>query len=193
MYWKFYNLFKIDWENPLEIWEKYGRRYFMKPKMKFRFLKRKYHGVDPMNILEIYGVGLGWKSKYGVLEYEEDPYIEITLFRYISLHIDFIAPKYDEEAFDVCYWEGILSMMNNVNNITGELKKPEEDALYDSYVENQWVSHCNKEKEEYPVQKTIRPFLKPLGKLILDIKIREAQVKEARENKNIEQWLFVNK
>ena len=193
MYWKFCNLFKIDWENPLEIWEKYGRRYFMKPKMKFRFLERKYHGVDPMNILEIYGVGLAWKSKYGMLEYEEDPYIEITLFRYISLHIDFIAPKYDREAFDVCYWEGILSMMNNVNSITGELKKPEEDALYDSYVENQWVSHCNKENKEYPVQKTIKPFLKPLGKLILDIKIREAQVKEARENKNIEQWLFVNK
>ena len=191
MYWKFCNLFKIDWENPLEIWEKYGRRYFMKPKMKFRFLKRKYHGVDPMNILEIYGVGLAWKSKYGMLEYEEDPYIEITLFRYISLHIDFIAPKYDREAFDVCYWEGILSMMNNVNSITGELKKPEEDALYDSYVENQWVSHYY--NKEYPVQKTIRPFLKPLGKLILDIKIREAQVKEARENKNIEQWLFVNK
>lgn len=193
MYWKFYNLFKIDWENPLEIWEKYARRYFIKPKMKFRFLKRKYHGVDPMNILEIYGVGLAWKSKYGMLEYEEDPYIEITLFRYISLHIDFIAPKYDREAFDVCYWEGILSMMNNVNSITGELKKPEEDALYDSYVENQWVSHYNKEKEEYPVQKTIKPFLKPLGRLILDIKIREAQVKEAMENKNIEQWLFVNK
>ena len=191
MYWKFCNLLKIDWENPLEIWEKYGRRYFMKPKMKFRFLKRKYHGVDPMNILEIYGVGLAWKSKYGMLEYEEDPYIEITLFRYISLHIDFIAPKYDREAFDVCYWEGILSMMNNVNSITGELKKPEEDALYDSYVENQWVSHYY--NKEYPVQKTIRPFLKPLGKLILDIKIREAQVKEARENKNIEQWLFVNK
>lgn len=182
MYWKFYNLFKIDWENPLEIWEKYGRRYFLKPRMKFRFLKRKHHGVDPMNILEIYGVGLSWKSKYGVLEYEEDPYIEITLFRYISLHIDFIAPKYDREAFDVCYWEGILSMMNNVNSITGELKKPEEDALYDSYVENQWVSHYNKENKEYPVQKTIKPFLKPLGKLILDIKIREAQVKEARKN-----------
>ena len=191
MHWKFYNLFKIDWENPLEIWEKYGRRYFMKPKMKFRFFNRKYHGVDPMNILEIYGVGLAWKSKYGMLEYEEDPYIEITLFRYISLHLDFIAPKYDREAFDVCYWEGILSMMNNVNSITGELKKPEEDALYDSYVENQWVSHYY--NKEYPVQKTIRPFLKPLGKLILDIKIREAQVKEARENKNIEQWLFVNK
>ena len=154
--------------------------------MKFRFWK-KYHGVDPMNILEIYGVGLGWKSKYGVLEYEEDPYIEITLFKHISLHIDFLAPKYNEkidgEVFDVCYWEGILSMMNNVNSITGELKKPEEDALYDSYVENQWVSHYNKENGEYPVQqKTIRPFLKPLGKLILDIKIREAQVKEARKN-----------
>ena len=148
MHWKFYNLFKIDCENPLEI----------------------------------YGVGLGWKSKYGMLEYEEDPYIEITLFKHISLHIDFIAPKYDEEAFDVCYWEGILSMMNNVNSITGELKKPEEDALYDSYVENQWFDCYNKEKEEYTVQKTIKPFLKPLGKLILDIKIREAQVKEAREN-----------
>ena len=35
MYWKFYNLFKIDWENPLEIWEKYGKRFLMKPKMKF--------------------------------------------------------------------------------------------------------------------------------------------------------------
>ena len=157
----------------------------MKPKMKFRFWQ-KYHGVDTMNILEIYGVGLGWKSKYGVLEYEEDPYIEITLFKHISLHIDFIAPKYNEkrdgEVFDVCYWEGILSMMNNVNSITGELKKPEEDALYDSYVENQWVSHYNKENKEYQVQKTIKPFLKPLGRLILDIKIREAQVKEARKN-----------
>ena len=73
-------------------------------------------------------------------------------------------------------------MMNNVNSITGELKKPEEDALYDSYIENQWFSPYNKEKDEYPVQKTIKPFLKPLGKLILDIKIREAQVKEARKN-----------
>lgn len=182
MYWKFYNLFKIDWENPLEIWEKYGRKYFMKPKMKFRFLKRKYHGVDPMNILEIYGAGLSWKSKYGMLEYEEDPYIEITLFKHISLHIDFIAPKYDGEVFDVCYWEGILSMMNNVNGITGELKKAEEDALYDSYLENQWSSCYNKENEEYTTKKTIKPFLKPLGKHILDIKIREAQVKEAREN-----------
>ena len=158
----------------------------MKPKMKFRFLKRKYHGVDPMNILEIYGVGLAWKSKYGMLEYEEDPYIEITLFKHISLHIDFIAPKYNEkndgEVFDVCYWEGILSMMNNVNSITGELKKPEEDALYDSYVENRWFDCYNKENKEYSVQKTIKPFLKPLGKLILDIKIREAQVKEARKN-----------
>ena len=185
MYWKFYNLFKIDWENPLKIWEKYGRRFFIRPKMKFRFWK-KYHGVDPMNILEIYGVGLGWKSKYGVLEYEEDPYIEITLFKHISLHIDFLAPKYNEkndgEVFDVCYWEGILSMMNNVNSITGELKKPEEDALYDSYVENQWFDCCNKENDEYQAQKTIKPFLKPLGKLILDIKIREAQVKEVREN-----------
>ena len=181
MHWKFYNLFKIDWENPLEIWEKYGRRYFIKPKMKFGFWQ-KYHGVDTMNILEIYGVGLGWKSKYGVLEYEEDPYIEITLFKHISLHIDFIAPKYDREAFDVCYWEGILSMMNNVNSITGELKKSEEDALYDSYVENQWINHYNKENKEYPVQKTIKPFLKPLGRLILDVKIREAQVKEARKN-----------
>ena len=182
MYWKFYNLFKIDWDNPLEIWEKYGRKYFIKPKMKFRFWQ-KYHGVDPMNILEIYGVGLAWKYKYGVIEYEEDPYIEITLFKHISLHIDFLAPKYNEkrdgEVFDVCYWEGILSMMNNVNSITGELKKPEEDALYDSYVENQWVQNYAKENE---YTQTIQPFLKPLGKHILDIKIREAQVKEAREN-----------
>ena len=111
-----------------------------------------------------------------------DIYSILNLFKHISLHIDFIAPRYDREAFDVCYWEGILSMMNNVNSITGELKKPEEDALYDSYLENQWVSHYNKENKEYQVQKTIKPFLKPLGRLILDIKIREAQVKEAREN-----------
>lgn len=183
IYRKFYNLFKIIWENPLEIWEKYGRKYFIRPKMKIGFYKRKYHGVDPANVLEIYGVGLGWKSKYGMLEYEEDPYIEITLFKHISFHIDFLAPKYDEntneDAFDVCYWEGILSMMNNVNSITGELKKPEEDALYDSYVENQWVQNYAKENE---YTQTIRPFLKPLGKHILDIKIREVQVKEAREN-----------
>ena len=87
-----------------------------------------------------------------MLEYEEDPYIEITLFKHISLHIDFLAPKYNEkrdgEVFDVCYWEGILSMMNNVNSITGELKKPEEDALYDSYVENQWFGCYNKENED---------------------------------------------
>lgn len=25
MHWKFYNLIKIDWDNPLEIWKKYGK------------------------------------------------------------------------------------------------------------------------------------------------------------------------
>ena len=44
------------------------------------------------------------------------------------------------------------------------------------------VNINNKENKEYQVQKTIKPFLKPLGRLILDIKIREAQVKEARNN-----------
>ena len=40
----------------------------------------------------------------------------------------------------------------------------------------------NKENE---YTQTIQPFIKPLGKHILDIKIREAQVKEARENETL--------
>ena len=182
MYWKFYNLIKINWVNPLEIWEKYGRKYFIRPKVKIDFGPRKYYYENPAKLLEVYSVDLGWKSKFGILEYESNPFIEITLLKHITFHINFQAPDYKKEMYDLCYWEGILSIMNNVNDITGELKKPEEDALYDSYVENQWFSNYNKEKEEYTVQKTIKPFLKPLGKLILDIKIREAQVKEAREN-----------
>lgn len=180
MYWKFYNLIKIDWDNPLEIWEKYGKKYFIRPKVKIDFGPRNYYSKNPAKLLEIYSVGLGWKSKYDELEYESYPYIEVTLFKHITFHINFIAPDYNKkEMLDVCYWEGILSMMNNTNSITGELKKPVEDALYDSYVENQWVQNYTKENE---YTQTIQPFLKPLGKHILDIKIREAQVKEAREN-----------
>ena len=104
----------------------------MKPKMKFRFLERKHHGVDPMNILEIYGVGLGWKSKYGMLEYEEDPYIEITLFRYISLHIDFIAPKYANffhlfnkkfSKLSYCFIYGIYLVNHKIKLIFKELTR----------------------------------------------------------------------
>lgn len=180
MYWKFYNLIKIDWDNPLEIWEKYGKKYFIRPKVKIDFGPRNYYIKNPAKLLEIYSVGLGWKSKYGELEYESYPYIEVTLFKHITFHINFIAPDYNKkEMLDVCYWEGILSMMNNTNSITGELKKPEEDALYDAYTNNQWVQNYAKENE---YTQTIQPFLKPLGKHILDIKIREAQVKEAREN-----------
>ena len=171
--WNFYNLVKITWENPLEIWQKYARKFFIRPKIKFEFCQRYQHLESPAKILEIYGIGLGWKNKYGNLEYESNPYIEVTLFGHITFHINFVAPDYNKkEMLYICYWEGMLSMMNNVNVITGELKKPEEDALYDAYVGNKWIENY-KEKNEYT--KTIRPFLKPFGNLILNIKIREAE------------------
>lgn len=180
VYWKFYNLLKIDWEDPLEIWKKYGRKYFIRPKIKIGFAPRNYHDENPAKLLEVYGVGLGWKTKYGELEYESDPYIEVTLAGCITFHVNFVAPDYDKkEMFDVCYWEGILSMMDNVDAITNKPKKSEEDALYDAYTNNQWVQNYSKENE---YTQTIRPFLKPLASLMLNIKIREAQVKEAREN-----------
>ena len=179
MYWKFYNLIKIDWVDPLEIWKKYGRKYFIRPKIKIGFGPRNYHDENPTKLLEVYGVGLGWKTKYGMFEYEADPYIEITLFKHITFHINFMAPDYDkEEMLDVCYWEGILSMMSNIDLTTNKPKKSEEDALYDAYINNQWF----KSYVEGSCPQTIRPFLKPLASLILNIKIREAQVKEAREN-----------
>ena len=90
-----------------------------------------------------------------------------------------MAPDYDkEEMLDVCYWEGILSKMSNIDLTTNKPKKSEEDALYDAYINNQWF----KSYVEGSCPQTIRPFLKPLASLILNIKIREAQVKEAREN-----------
>ena len=178
-YWKFYNLIKVNWVNPLGIWEKYGRKYFMRPKVKMGFGLRKYDG-NVAKLLEVRGVDLGWKTKYSELEYESDPYIKVTLFGCITFHVDFIAPDYKKEMFDVCYWEGILSMMDNIDCTTNKSKKPQEDALYDAYLHNQWIENYGGENEYI---QSIRPFLKPLASHILDIKIREAQVKKAKEIK----------
>lgn len=169
----FWNLITIYFEDPLGIWKKYAKKYFIHPKIRLstRFEKKvedAYTNYQTGKIIDIFSSDLGWKNKYDELRYEYDPYFEITLFRHLIFRIDFQAPNYTNNMFDVCYWEGILEMMKND-------KMEPADALYLAYKNNQWYKYQSKKSD------TIEPFLTNLGRHILDIKKRENLVKSLME------------
>lgn len=153
------SLIKYRWENPIGIWKKYGKPYFKFPKLSLSLYIRKKEDrkyYSPGLVLDIVGQDMGWKSKYGILEYEQSPFIRITLFTWIVLEIVFVAPADNDRHDDICYWEGLLSMM-----AYEEDKK--DDALLKAYTNNIW------EAIDGP-RYTFEPYLTNLGWHVLQSK-----------------------
>lgn len=158
-------LITIHWENPFYIWKTYARKFFKFPHVKIGFANRNWHSKPCSWLLDVYAYDMAWKSKYGELEHENDPYIEITLLTIITIHVAITAPIESRDNLDLCYWEAMLTMMDNVNANTSEKKLTDDEALWKAYNDNIW-SDCNGK-----VNHTLYPFLKPLGKHIIDVKL----------------------
>jgi len=148
--WKLFNLIKISVENPLKEWI-LCRKYFIMPKLKIGFAQRNWHEGPLYKLLEVYSRSLFYKDKYGMLEYENDPYVEVTLLGFITIHLSISAPDALPEMEDICYWEGMLSYIQK-----REKKVVEHDALYLAYKDNIWT------RQDGP-EFTIKPFLTNLG------------------------------
>lgn len=158
-------LITVHWENPLHTWKKYGKKFFKKPEVSISKSKREWHEKPCAWLFDMYAYDVSWKTKYTNIEYEEDPHIEITFFRLLTLYIRFKSPKVKEdEDFDICYWEGILSMMDNE-------KLPEKERLWKSYQLNIWSNYNMQPKN------TIYPYLTILGKHIIDAKLASSMSK----------------
>lgn len=158
-------LVTIHWENPFHIWKTYSRKFFKRPKIKIKFANRNWHSRSCSWLVDFYAYDIGWKSKYGNLEHENDPYIEITLLTMLTIHVVINAPIENKDNLELCYWEGMLSMMDNVNANTDEKKLSDDEALWKAYNENIWNDYNGKANH------TIYPFLNRLGKHIIDIKL----------------------
>lgn len=155
-----WNMIKIRWESPIGIWKKFGKPYFKFPKLFFKLYirekeDRKY--FSPGIVLDIVGQDISYKSKYGVLEFEESPFIRITLFKRLVMQIDFVAPADNNLYDDICYWEGLLSMMANDTLMTRD------NALLEAYNDNIWD---DMEGARY----TMEPYLTNLGWHVLQSK-----------------------
>ena len=169
------NLIRIFWENPLGTWKKHGKPYFRIPYPKLdayvmsKSDRRYYHGAA---LIDIVGVDMLWKTKYSMEEFEECPRITVTLFNILVIEMSLVAPKVKGDAEDICYWEGMLTMMSN-DSI------PKEDALLKAYEENQWDKFISSDKMGTPYEMskpyTIEPYLTNLGWHVLQSKKTASQ------------------
>lgn len=160
-------IFKIRWESPIGIWKKFGKPYFKFPKLSFRlYIREKYERkyFSPGMLLDIAGQDIEWKSKYGMLEYEQSPFVRVTLFTWIVIELGFVAPADNDKYDDICYWEGLLSMMSCTDSSTSEWTIRKDDALLKAYKSNIWD---DMEGKRY----TIEPYLTNLGWHILQSKL----------------------
>lgn len=150
---------KFRWESPIGIWKKHGKPYFKFPHLSLSLYIREKHDrkyYSPGLLIDIVGQDIEYKNKYGMLEYEQSPFIRVTLFTWIVFQITLVAPADNDKYDDICYWEGLLSMMSH-----DFLKK--DDALLTAYKDNIW-SDC--EGTDY----TVEPYLTNLGWHVLQSK-----------------------
>lgn len=157
----------IRWESPIGIWKKYGKPYFKFPKINLLFYIRNKNEVKyyrPAIVFDVVAQDISWKSKYGNLEFEQSPFIRFSLFKRLVFQIDFVAPANNDKYDDICYWEGLLSMMSCTDSNTNEWKVKKDDALLKTYKENIWTDYGN-------AKYTIEPYLTNLGWHILQSKL----------------------
>lgn len=160
-------LFDFRWESPIRTWKKYGKPYFKFPKLNFLFCIRNKSEVkyySPAMLVDVVAQDMCWKSKYGFLEFEQSPFIRFTIFKRIVFQIDFVAHADNAKYDDICYWEGLLTMMCCTDSNTDEWKVKKDDALLKAYKDNIWN---DMEGAKY----TIEPYLTNLGWHILQSKL----------------------
>lgn len=159
-------IFKFRWESPIKIWKKYGKPYFKFPKISIIGYIRNRSEVKyyrPALFVDIVAQDIEWKNKYGNLEYERSPFIRLTLFTRIVLEINFGMPADNDKYDDICYWEGLLTMMSCTDSNTEEWKVSRDNALLKAYNDNIW---SDMEGTTF----TIEPYLTDLGWHILQSK-----------------------
>lgn len=157
----------IRFESPIGIQKKYGKPYFKFPKINFLLRIRNNSEVkyyNPAMLIDVVAQDMCWKSKYGILEFEQNPFIRITLFKRMVFQIDFVAPVDNNKYDDICYWEGLLIMMSYTDSNINKWKVKKDDALLKAYKDNIW-------NDMEGTKHTIEPYLTNLGWHILQSKI----------------------
>lgn len=156
---KFKNWFSIAVENPLEEW-KLARKFFKFPKLSLCCYKHIPDEEEKRVAISFRCWSMSWKSKYGMLEYEHNPYACLKLFNRWCIQLDFLAPGNDITCEPICYWEGILTYMKYRyhNKDFGYAVKEESEAecLYHAYQENIWGRQAS-------TSYTIKPYLTNIG------------------------------
>lgn len=109
-----WNLFNIYFENPFRTWWK-ARKYFKIPKTSIKLICRKNTNSYTAKVLDIAISDLNWKDKWRTPRHEENPYINIILFKYFELRIEPKVYRIDEfgekEESDLQYWEYLLDYL----------------------------------------------------------------------------------
>lgn len=111
-------------ENPLKLWMQ-CKDVFVAPHITIE--KWNIDDTDA-KILDIRVSGLGWKEKYGYLEYEYPPFIELSLFKKWKWIMRFDSPHV-KDSTEFCYWEGMLSYIYKNNK---DLVKTYQDNIWES-------------------------------------------------------------
>lgn len=152
----FMGLVRVSWEDPLKEWRA-CKKYFVFPKLRVRQFIRKYHEEKCAKLFELYARSMQYKEKYGSYVHEQDPYIEVTLLSFITFRLFIEAPTVNFGSLDVCYWEGMLTFMQEKERYSLDC-----DALWKSYKDNIWNGDDNS-AERY----TIKPFMTNVGTHVL--------------------------
>ncbi len=141
--------FSFEWNNPLKEWN-YAKKWFMLPHVKFDVVKpwRKRSWNDAW-FIDFLSSNMGWKSKFGHLEFEYEPFIELTLLNKVTFRITFNAPILSPDTEEMAYWEGILYVMSCYDSNTNEKKYPDEEIIYNAYKNNIFTNL--KQDKEYDI------------------------------------------
>lgn len=159
--WKrFKDGFSFEYTNPLEEWG-YAKDWFKIPNIRFKIIK-PHMKKSPMNAwaIEFYSSNMAWKNKYGMLEFEDEPYIELTLFNKVTFQITFEAPDVTNGE-PYAYWEGILYVMSCYDCNTNIKKFCDEKIMWLTYINNKFGQFNKEDKIDYKY--TILPYLNHRG------------------------------
>lgn len=152
--------FSFEYNNPLEEWC-YAGEWFKFPRINFNIIK-PYQKRSWNNAwcIEFISSNMGWKSKYGKLQFEYEPFIELTLFNNITFQIVLEVPK-TNNAEPYAYWEGILYIMSCYDSNTKLPKYCDEKIMWKTYNHNIWGEYLEDGTIHYKY--TILPYLNHRG------------------------------
>lgn len=95
--------FDFYWENPLKTYRTVKHIFRpLKPKLSFECYKAREAKILSINSFDVI-----WKDKYDTPRHEFNPRIEISIFNYFHIRINFTLDS-DDSLDDMVYWEAIL-------------------------------------------------------------------------------------